>query len=125
MGARYPLLGITDIDDQHQKLFGCIDILRRYLDTNLGTAVVFETLGKLSRYVEEHFDYEEHLLREKGYVGLAAHIRLHDKLKQDLDDLIQRMLDDEEVTSGLVELLERWLAEHIDVEDRDYAEQLY
>jgi len=125
MGKRCPLLNIREIDQQHQRLFDTIDLLKNHIGSAYEFSLVFDTLTKLSEYVIVHFQYEETFLRKSNYEHLHEHIKLHEGLKNDFDHIYKRALNEEEITSELVALLDIWLIRHIGVEDVKYADTLH
>jgi hemerythrin-like metal-binding protein len=84
-------------------------------------AATLDALGTLNRYVDEHFRFEEDLLRERGYPKLAAQIEEHGLIKGQLGRLYRHVLSGGEATEEVLRLLREWLTNHIGVEDMEYA----
>ncbi|MBF0417785.1 MAG: hemerythrin domain-containing protein [Magnetococcales bacterium] len=76
---------------------------------------------RLDKYTHEHFEAEEALMRQHGYVHLEEHIGLHQQLIRHLRQLEH---DVAERRSEAVILLESflldWLQTHINQDDRKY-----
>lgn len=115
-------LGHTEIDKQHKQLL------------HLGKAVVVNTmmnfaehkppdpaqLRALIDYTQEHFLFEEGLMRSTGYRRANEHAESHASLLVELKAFcfkVQGELYTDPV--GLVRPLWKWFASHIDAEDRD------
>jgi hemerythrin len=115
-------LGHTQIDEQHKQLL------------LLGKAAVVNTLMKFAEhkppdqdqlqelidYTQEHFLYEEDLMRTTGYPRVNEHTESHATLLVELRAFCHRVQRDLHINPvGLVTPLWKWLAEHIDAEDRE------
>lgn len=112
--------GIRVIDSQHAFLFALTDGLIRQVnngkDISLGS-----TLDQLLNYADQHFSYEEKILRQAHYNELPGHHSLHVKMKDQLDSYVQDMKQGKLTAEKLVEFLKKWLEVHILTEDMKYA----
>jgi hemerythrin len=108
-------IGVPELDAQHEELFGRVD---RLLDAMLvhDRSEAVRLIGFLERYVEEHFDVEERLMRESGYPDLALHVAEHRAFRADIAELVGSLAADGP-TARLVLRLERevtsWLRDHV------------
>ena len=124
--ARRPLLawrteyglGIPAVDHEHRELFELINALHASLfEPDSGTTVM-DFLGELFAKVSSHFALEEKLMREARYAGFSAHKADHERLLDEIRDL----MDDYE-DAGHVDLerfaseLERWFSVHFSTHD--------
>ena len=103
-------VGNTDIDAQHQWLF---EIAQKIREPGLGIDKEKEILKELYNYTSIHFKKEEELMQSVGYPDLLEHLEYHQLLIKNLDDLT---MIDEYKRGGLehlVELLMKWIREHI------------
>jgi hemerythrin-like metal-binding protein len=121
MSNTLPLCGIQEIDDQHKKLVDCFDQLELWVGKGHEFAATLDALGKLNRYVEEHFRFEEDMLRERGYPKLNQQIDEHGLIEGQLARLYQHVMSGGDATEDLLLLLREWLLSHIGVEDMEYA----
>ena len=125
-GARAPILvwkseyslGIPDVDHEHQELFDLINELHaRLFEPGSGTTVA-DFLGELFSKISSHFALEEKLMRDGRYAELPAHKADHERLLDEIRDL----MDDYE-DGGYVDLdrfagdLERWFSVHFSTHD--------
>lgn len=117
-------LGIELIDRQHRRIVDYINTLDELVDkpgTRLGVARV---LHDLVDYTESHFGFEEALLAEAGFAGLASHRHTHERFTQRIAALQRRHEAGENVAEELLVLLETWLIHHILKEDAAYTTQV-
>jgi hemerythrin-like metal-binding protein len=119
-----PLSGIEEIDAQHKKLVECFDQLELWVGKGHEFAATLDALGKLKRYVDEHFRFEEDMLREHGYPKLDEQITEHVEISGQLARLYRHVMSGGEATDDLLRLLREWLLSHIGVEDMEYAAYL-
>ena len=111
--------GEPTIDEEHRELF------------DLGNALITAALKQdsapaswldtLLTHVVRHFQNEEAVLAQHGYVRLAAHQRAHAALLQRAGELRSSVNDDESALGTLVNFLARdVIAEHLFKVDRDF-----
>lgn len=117
-------LGIAVIDAQHQRIVDYINTLDRLSgqpDARLGVARV---LYDLIDYTESHFSFEEALMADAGFPERDQHHLGHRRFTRQIEALQRRHEEGEDVAELLLALLERWLVQHILVEDARYAEKV-
>jgi len=125
-------LGISELDDHHQAFFLQVAGLRiALIDGAGGRDKLMKTLRFLDRFIEEHFQAEERLMRLHNYPGILIHRLEHEKFGRTVAEFRQKALDLDargEVMSFLaIEIehkLENWLSEHIRKMDKKMAEFL-
>lgn len=120
------LVGHEMIDLQHRSLLGMMNELAD-LEEGPGevSPVAFDVLlAKIANYAVFHFDCEEALMRESGYVGMDDHFKLHQGFK----DRVARYQKDFESgkiqLKDLVDFLSGWLIHHIARADRELSKTL-
>lgn len=119
-------VGIRLIDNDHRGLFDVMNDLQDAVEHRRGEAEVGHTITYLIRYVQEHFEREERLMREGGYPEVAGHTNKHRKLArqvfavQKLYEADHKLVDLEK----LVEFLRGWLIRHILGDDMEYVPYL-
>lgn len=112
--------GIPAIDDQHRRIVGYINDLQQ-ARCQQGVA---EALGELLDYTVSHFEFEEALMAQAGFDGLEEHKRTHDAFRARIEAFGARHAHGEDVSEELVDLLTRWLYDHIAEDDASYAPEL-
>lgn len=116
---------IPQIDGQHQQLVSMINELHAAMLQGNGNAALGRILDELVRYAQGHFSYEEALLQQRGFSGLAAHRAEHNKLTQQVADLQTQFRAGKLVmTVQVMQFLKEWLANHILTRDMQYAKEL-
>jgi hemerythrin len=112
-------VGVRAIDQQHQTLVGVLNDLG---DVVLGLDDAWDeslVLSKLLAYTENHFAFEEGLMRRIGYAAQDAHEQEHRALFQQVGDLMARAVDGQHAEpQELLVLLRDWLSAHIMGTDR-------
>ena len=120
--AKYQI-GIAEIDAQHRGLFDILSKLEKYSGKGYSYEAARDILSHLANYANVHFAIEESLMRMHAYPGLEAHVAEHQRLRKQLAEFQQRLLD-ADITTQLHKFIEAWLANHIDVTDRKYVPHL-
>ncbi|HYM35408.1 MAG TPA: bacteriohemerythrin [Steroidobacteraceae bacterium] len=83
-------IGIAAIDHEHRELIGWIDLLLEDLHLqNVEDDRVAHLLGEIYARVAAHFALEEKVMRDAGYVAIADHKEDHERLLDELRDLME------------------------------------
>jgi hemerythrin len=103
-------------DTQHQILFKLIDQIKE-------EPFDYEILVNLRLYAEHHFSLEEAYMAELGYPKAEAHIRAHDRFRDELASLVETQ-DNMNVTlrEALSLFLSKWLKLHVFGIDKEFEE---
>lgn len=112
---------LTPKDDDHREMF---DLMGRVFSAaRLGADTVIQAVADLCLFTKEHFGREEAAMERVGYPSRDAHRYDHEYLIFRLEGLIDRLLAEgpERAGDDLVELLRRWLTEHILTFDTAFA----
>lgn len=118
-------IGHKEIDKQHQKLVNMINHLLRSLSDGPVNREVGAVLTELVNYTKYHFQTEENLMAQIGYPDLNRHQGLHKSLVQQVVNILTDLKENKEVTAlQLIDLLKRWLVDHILQEDKQIGEFL-
>lgn len=120
--AKYRI-GIAEIDAQHRELFDILAKLEKYSGKGYSYEAARDILSQLANYANVHFAIEESLMRMHAYPDLIPHVAEHQRLRKQLAEFQQRLLD-ADITTQLHKFIEAWLANHIDVTDRRYVPHL-
>jgi hemerythrin-like metal-binding protein len=116
------LVGVGEIDEQHQRLVELINALGEDLKSIQPRERVQATLEELVRFTREHFEAEERLLEAYAPDQLERHRRSHRRLLEDLESLASGV--DGQSMALTMRYLQDWLFAHIDAADRPLAQAL-
>jgi hemerythrin len=114
--------GLPAIDHQHKIIVRVINDLHRVRQTQIRRRQVDQLALRLKSYTELHFAFEEHLLEERGYPELAAHLMEHRLLADRTRDFYSHVphhLD--EVAEEMLTFLRDWWKHHICTDDMKYV----
>ncbi|MEG3638386.1 bacteriohemerythrin [Magnetococcus sp. PR-3] len=127
-------LGIATIDEQHQGLFAAFEGLQQSIvwikDGHALGAMLDMLLNQVSGYVRTHLRYEEQLFERYGYPETEQHKKQHEVFEVRLNQyqealrLAENAAQKSQVTHEVSAFLEQWLVEHIQQQDRQYADFL-
>ncbi len=111
-------VGVEAVDHEHQEL---IDLINRLHD-RLGAAdqkrEVEAFLGDLFRAISAHFALEERFMREHRYNELTPHKTDHERLLDDLRDIMDAFEQAGEVDdAALGKRLGGWFSRHFETHD--------
>ena len=111
-------LGIPGVDHEHQELFDLINELHDHLFESESATTVVDFLGELFSKISGHFALEEKMMRDGRYAGLRAHKADHERLLDEIRDLMDDYEDGVHVDLDRFALtLERWFSEHFSTHD--------
>lgn len=113
-------LGIDDIDEQHSVLFDHLHNLDASINAGDRWVVVHTTLSELFHWTQLHFAVEESVMRICRYPDLERHIQQHDGFVAKVQQMKQKSLT-EDIAIEASTMLHDWLVQHIQIEDRKYA----
>jgi len=119
------LINIPEIDMQHEKLVGLINILHAKMLAGQGNHAVKPVLSSLIKYVLLHFSREEQLMKSRGYPQLSEHKAKHDTYTNEINRFVKLYKDDTPLLARKVLMfLGDWARNHIKGEDRGYIPYL-
>jgi hemerythrin len=113
--------GITRIDAQHKSLFEAVNRLAASLDSEPLGEGVKEGLDFLAQYTLDHFQMEEHFMREMAYPDLASHMAEHARLVNRVQVLQARLAQGQPMTRDVTTFYAAWLKHHICGTDMAYV----
>lgn len=113
--------GIDVIDEQHKRIVNYINQLYDAKDSHDNIAVG-GVIDELVDYTISHFAFEESLMGQAGYTFLEPHKKVHELFTKKVSQFVTRYKAGEDVADELLNMLQRWLINHIKNEDGDYAE---
>lgn len=118
-------VGISSLDQQHQRWVGFINELHDAMMERRGKDVVAGTLKRVSDYMRTHFANEEQLMVRHGYPGYARHKQLHDEFVAKMAGITDPDRPGGTVlTLDVMDALRDWLVNHIQRVDREYVAHL-
>src|SRR5215831_13653384 len=83
-------IGVPEIDHEHRDLIQWIDLLLQDLHLeNVPLDRVAQLLGEIYARIAAHFALEEKVMRDAGYVAFADHKQDHERLLDELRDLME------------------------------------
>jgi len=94
-------------DAQHQVLFEILDLIKQ-------PEADRQVLCRLEDYTRYHFELEEQYMARLEYPGTDAHIRAHDRFRQEITQLVSgsQPLDDR-FREIIATFLTEWLTRHV------------
>ena len=111
-------IGIAEVDYEHRELIALINALHAALGEERAGEQVEAFLGEIFADVSAHFALEERVMRERRYDALAEHKADHERLLDQLRDMMDAqadgaVLDDAQFGGQLAE----WFAGHFRTHD--------
>ena len=109
-------VGIAAVDHEHKELISLINSLHEAAAANGSSHAVGAFFGDLFKGISAHFALEERFMRERGYDHLAQHKDDHERL---LDEIRDIMDDHEGNIDGamLAQRLDAWFSRHFETHD--------
>ena len=113
-------IGHAQIDKQHEQLLRLCGAVIEPLIKSAELKPDSAQLQTLIDFAQEHFAFEEGLMRSAGYPHAARHAKDHASLLEELRTYRDKQQQDENTNPvGLISYLWGWLNLHIDSADRD------
>ncbi len=111
-------VGIEAVDHEHKELIDLINRLHDELSSKSADSPVEAFFGDLLRGISAHFALEERFMREHKYDQLAQHKSDHERLLDDLRDIMDEAIDDESPNfRDLSSRLDAWFSRHFETHD--------
>jgi hemerythrin len=112
--------GITGIDEQHQMLAVYISDLYASISKSEMNEASRKIIAKLLEYTENHFWFEEQLMKSSGFPDYSNHVATHKKFIEQLSTFKSNSDKKLPITFQLVQFLKEWLKNHIMGDDKEY-----
>jgi hemerythrin-like metal-binding protein len=113
-------VNVAEIDAQHKELLELVNGLHAAVESCIGKDDLKEMLLNLARFVRNHFEAEEKLMKQHGYPGLGKHHREHRILLRHLDELAAAVSNSRRPTFySDYDVSTDWALLHIEEHDRD------
>ncbi|HUS54416.1 MAG TPA: hemerythrin family protein [Thermohalobaculum sp.] len=111
-------VGVPAVDHEHQELIGLVNQLQRALASQQPEDAVADIFGDLFRAISAHFALEERFMREHGYDQTTQHKADHERLLDELRDIMDDYRDCEDHSGeNLIASIEAWFANHFKTHD--------
>jgi hemerythrin-like metal-binding protein len=111
-------VGIEEVDHEHRELIALVNTAHDALGADRSGERVEACLGEIHARISAHFALEERAMRERGYPELGDHKADHERLLDDIRDLMDEhdaggALDDAAFGARLAE----WFGGHFRTQD--------
>lgn len=111
-------LGIPEIDHEHREMITLINELYAHLGNADDSERVLDFLGEVYAKISAHFALEERDMRNLGYDEYEDHKADHEKLLDELRDIMDAYEDNETFDDGaLSNALTNWFTDHFSTRD--------
>ncbi len=113
-------VGIEAVDYEHKQLIDLINRLHEELDAGDRKRTVPAFFGDLLKGISAHFALEERFMRERGYARLKPHKEDHERLLDELRDIMEAFEHAEEIDAvELTGRLDAWFTRHFRTHDAE------
>lgn len=114
-------LGIEVIDKQHMRIAEYINRMHEAIEQNDRYAIE-DLFDELVDYTMTHFTFEEEIQEKAGYEFSSAHRRVHMVFIKKISEYkAQFEQGDSEIAQRVLQMLRKWLINHIQHDDADYV----
>ncbi len=106
-------VGIESMDDEHREMIELINLVYEELGDSPDNDQIDSFLGDIFSSISMHFALEERIMRNTNYYEYPAHKADHEKLLDEIRDLMDSFADDPEAGARVLqENLSTWFSEH-------------
>ena len=109
-------VGVEAVDYEHKELIDLINRLYEELANKDAISSVESFFGDLFKGISAHFALEERFMREHAYDQLAQHKADHERLLDEIRDMMDEVADGE-IASNLSARLDAWFSRHFETHD--------
>lgn len=111
-------IGIASVDHEHRELIGLVNEAYARLMRPGAPEAVMDFLGEIDARISAHFALEEKLMREKKYDRYAEHKDDHERLLDQIRDIMDAYEDGEFFSDiQFAGQLRGWFTEHFRTHD--------
>jgi hemerythrin-like metal-binding protein len=116
-------VGVDAFNKEHQQLISLINELNNALLIGSSAKTMENTLARLAKYTEIHFNHEEEYMRLHDYPSYEGHRKEHEELKKQVADYYEQLKSGRKSFSlSLLNFLKDWLTNHILGTDMKYKD---
>ncbi len=110
-------VGVAEVDHEHRELIDLVNKLSVELSSSSPKRDVEEIFGDLFRGISAHFALEEHFMRNRHYDQFAEHKADHERLLDELRDIMDDHAANDTMVDKLTASLESWFVQHFKTHD--------
>jgi hemerythrin-like metal-binding protein len=110
-------VGIAAVDYEHKELIDLINRLHDELTASGEKLSASAFFGDLFRGISAHFALEERFMRERRYDQLAEHKADHERLLDEIRDIMDEFEEREVASDELRARLDAWFSRHFETHD--------
>ena len=112
-------IGIASVDHEHRQLIGLINELHAGLAERPSKEAIARVLGEVHTKIAAHFALEERIMRERRYDQYADHKADHERLLDEIRDIMDRHETDAyfNYETALARELGDWFGVHFRTKD--------
>jgi hemerythrin len=110
-------VGIDAVDHEHKELITLINRLHDELMSKGDAISIRAFFGDLFTGISAHFALEERFMREHRYDQLTQHKADHERLLDEIRDIMDDFEDDEIASAELGAKLDAWFYRHFETHD--------
>jgi hemerythrin len=118
------LIGIKQIDTQHQVLVDLLNKLHKAILTKGSEEEVKDIINQFVDYTVYHFKEEEILMMNNGYPKLQSHIKIHEKIVANVSKVLKDFENSRFLRFKFFTLAMDVLMNHIEIEDNKFAKYM-
>lgn len=106
-------VGVASVDHEHRQLIELISDFQRKIGAEDSLELRLDYLGETYAKISAHFALEEKLMRDSQYDRYQDHKSDHEKLLDQLRDIMDATEDDRDIdNNALSTALEAWFSRH-------------
>jgi hemerythrin len=111
-------VGVAAVDHEHKELIDLINRLYAEAISQGSKDAISNFFGDLFKAISSHFALEERLMRERGYDQLIQHKNDHERLLDELRDIMEDFDASERIDDKLLaQRLDAWFSRHFERHD--------
>ena len=111
-----PLVPYQGMNLVHERELEILNRLYRALEENRSDAEIDQLLNEFLKDVEEHFSYEEDLMRKAHFFAYECHHGEHNRVREEFHSVKEnweKTRDRQELKRHFEEVFKPWISEHI------------
>ena len=111
--------GVAEVDHEHRELVALINVLHEKMGEGANKETTSAFLGEVFAKISAHFALEETVMRKHRYDEYVAHKSDHEKLLDDLRDIMDDFEADAtaDYEKALGEVVRDWFVNHFKTKD--------
>lgn len=115
--------GNNQIDEDHRLMVERVNTVLECIAQRADNQALSQALDALGSYTRTHFAQEEALMHQSGYAGLPDHTAQHQALLEQMEQVMAQLRANEPIDQmALYTRLTRWVVDHIQQYDCDFAQ---